>query len=101
MSKPICSDCGGTIHGDRCLLCELFNQGMEMHVEACRLNKPKASTSVGCHPRRRQEFEAHSRRNGVPTEFNSEGQAIFRSRAHQKEYLKVRGLVNHDGGYGD
>jgi hypothetical protein len=38
---------------------------------------------------------------GVPTDYNRDGQPIFRDRSHRREYLKAHGAHDRSGGYGD
>jgi hypothetical protein len=47
------------------------------------------------------EAMEHARKHGVPTEFAPDGDVIFRDRAHRKAYLKIIGMHDRNGGYGD
>lgn len=38
---------------------------------------------------------------GVPTEYTADGDAIFRDRHHRREYLRLNGMYDRDGGYSD
>ncbi len=64
-------------------------------------NWPMESDAAGCHPSQVQELQKAMADAGCPTEFNSEGFAVFRDRAHRKQALRVMGLHDRDGGYGD
>lgn len=64
-------------------------------------NWPMASDAAGVNPDQRQEAYDESVRLGVPTEFNSEGQAVFTSAAHRKEYCEKNGLFDRNAGYSD
>jgi hypothetical protein len=55
-------------------------------------NYPRCSDAAGVHPDQAKEAYEHSVRNGVPTQFNSEGQAVFTSKGHEAAYLKVAKL---------
>lgn len=102
MSKKICKKCGGTIHGVKCLLCEMFQEGLTFDdVEIERLNNPKLSDALKVHPDQIPEAMARDKRHGVPTDYHHDGRPIITSRAHQKRLIKSLGLVNQDGGYGD
>jgi hypothetical protein len=59
---------------------------------------PMKSDAAGVHPDQAAEAEAHSRELGVPTEFNSEGQAVFTSARHRKRYCEAVGLYDRNGG---
>lgn len=63
---------------------------------------PQRSDAAGAHPSQCKEFSENSAKMGVPTEFDSKtGQAIFTSRSHRAQYLKMAGLHDRNGGYGD
>lgn len=98
----ICPKCGGTIHGDRCLLCELFESGCTLDTpEACRQSKPKYSDALKVHPKQVKEAMERDKRAGVPTDYLPDGRPIIVSRAHQKRLIKSLGFANRDGGWGD
>lgn len=60
------------------------------------------SDAAGVLPEQAREAYEHSVQIGVPTQFCPEtGCAIFRDRSHRKNYLKVMGMVDKNGGYGD
>jgi hypothetical protein len=62
---------------------------------------PQYSDAIGVHPDQRQAAYEASVREGVPTRYDREGRAILTSRSHRRKLLKAKGLVDHDGGYGD
>ena len=63
---------------------------------------PQRSDAAGAHPDQCKEFSENSAKMGVPTEFDGKtGQAIFTSRSHRARYLKMAGLHDRNGGYGD
>jgi hypothetical protein len=63
---------------------------------------PLLSDAAGVHPNQVNEAMEHASRNGVPTRFHPEtGQAIFESRGHRKAFLRMRGMYDKSGGYGD
>jgi len=57
---------------------------------------PKPSQAAGVAPNQVQEAMKADRELGVPTEYNSRGDAIFTSPGHQRKYLKAHGLVDRD-----
>lgn len=61
----------------------------------------KGSDALSVIPQRIAKASAADKKNGVPTEYTSEGQPIFRDRAHRREYLRAYGFHDRDGGYGD
>jgi hypothetical protein len=64
-------------------------------------NWPLCSDALGVHPSQVGEAVAHAQKIGVPTEFNSEGQAVFTSAAHRKRYARAVGFRDRNGGYSD
>lgn len=62
---------------------------------------PMVSDGAGVDPTQIEEAKALAKSQGVTIDFNHEGQAIFRSRAHRREYCRLRGLHDRNGGYGD
>ena len=63
---------------------------------------PLKSDAAGLHPSQIPEMEEYMRAQGAPTRWDREtGQAIFESRSHRARALKVMGMHDQDGGYGD
>lgn len=62
---------------------------------------PIKSMAAGVHPKQVKEAAAHAEKLGVPTEFLSTGEAVFRDRAHRRQFLKAHRMHDHSGGYGD
>lgn len=62
---------------------------------------PRKSLAFGVHPKQVDAAIENSVKLGVPTDFDRKtGRAVFRDNQHQREYTKVRGCRNNDGGYG-
>ena len=64
-------------------------------------NWPMYSDNLGVNPDQIPEVEAHSVAIGIPTHFNSEGQAILTSPGHRKRYAEALGFFDRNGGYSD
>ena len=62
---------------------------------------PYASYAAGVSPDQIPEMQKVDRENGVPTEYTSDGDPIFRSRRHRKKYCQVHNLYDRNAGYGD
>lgn len=62
---------------------------------------PQHSWAAGVNPEQRQEAWEHSKEIGVPTRFDHNGDAVFRSRGHRKRYLERVGIFDRDAGYSD
>ena len=56
---------------------------------------------MGVQPEQIEEATKDAQNRGVPTQFDSQGDAIFTDRSHRKKFLKAYGAHDHDGGYGD
>ena len=70
-------------------------------VGMARSRWPYASVAAGCHPKQVAEAQAHAAKVGVPTEYTSDGKAVFRSRQHRKAFLRAHNMRDNDGSYGD
>lgn len=62
---------------------------------------PQHSTAAGVMPSQIAEAQAASVKAGVPTQFTADGEAIFTSRKHRRDYLKSVGMHDRDAGYSD
>lgn len=64
--------------------------------------RPVVSTGAAVVPKRIKQAEEKCARAGVPTDFTTNrGKPIFTSRAHRKAVLRVFGMHDADGGFGD
>jgi len=60
------------------------------------------SRALAVHPDQIPEVKADAKRHGVEVDFNPKnGNVIFSSRKNRREYCKLRGVVDYEGGYGD
>ena len=66
-------------------------------------NWPFHCYSVGVGESQREEAMAHSRKIGIPTEFDEQGDAVFTSQRHFKEYCEHPeiGYFHRNAGHGD
>ena len=62
---------------------------------------PIISDGAGCHPSQVEEMQAFAAKQGVHTNYTKDGRAVFTSRQHRAQHLKVFGLHDRNGGYGD
>ena len=61
---------------------------------------PMRSDALAVWPSQVREAEEHSRKIGVPTQFDSRtGQCILTDRGHRARYMKANGVRDKDGGY--
>lgn len=59
------------------------------------------SYAAGVAPHQREEAYEASKRMGVPTRFDKNGDAIFRDPQHRKEYCEAKGLFDRNAGHKD
>lgn len=64
-------------------------------------NWPMVSDAAGVHPDQVVEAAQEAEKRGVPTEFNSSGQAVFTSPLHRKRFCEAHGMYDKNGGYSD
>lgn len=62
---------------------------------------PRYSDFIGVNPDERQAAMEESKKLGVPTYFNEDGDAYFESRAHENRYIRATGQYHKNAGYGD
>lgn len=63
--------------------------------------KPVMSDGAGCHPSQVKEMQEFAAKQGVHTNYTKDGRAVFTSRKHRAQHLKVFGLHDRSGGYSD
>lgn len=63
--------------------------------------KPIHSDALAVHPDDRDKAIREAQERGVPTDFDSEGRPLLRSRKHRKDYMTAFGFFDRSGGYGD
>ena len=99
--KPICPDCGGTIHVAKCLLCEMFAACAVSTVSNSPKCWPMVSDALGVHVNQIEKANARNKRMGVNVVYNRKGQAVIPDRGERKRLLKIEGFHDNNGGYGD
>lgn len=68
------------------------------HLPSCW---PMTSTAAGVHPDEIKKYKDEAACAGVSVDFTRDGDAIFRDRKHRKDCLKLWGMRDRNGGYGD
>lgn len=94
-------ECWTDSHGEPCSPARIKPTGVAKQRRNAPGGWPLHSDSAGVHPCQREEAYNDSVANGVPTEFDPIGRAIFTSREHRRRYLRTYKLADKDGGYGD
>jgi hypothetical protein len=79
----------------RCIVAE------HKDIRQCAGNWPMVSDAAGVSPSQIKEAYEASVKAGVPTQFNAEGQAIFHSPRHRREYLRSIGMFDRNAGFSD
>lgn len=80
---------------ERCFQAEF---GRQHHADGLW---PIQSNALGVHPDQVDEAKEYYAQHNVPTDFTADGQCILRDRGHRKEVLRLTGMHDNDGGYGD
>lgn len=57
---------------------------------------PHTSVAAGVHPRQAAEAREHAKKNGVPTDFTADGKAVFTSREHRRNYLRLMNMRDNN-----
>lgn len=79
-----------------------YDRGIVRKKSFCTAgNWPMTSVAAGVHPDEVPEMMKKDAAAGCKTEYTPDGDPIFRSRGHRRDYLKVHGMHDRDGGYGD
>jgi hypothetical protein len=71
--------------------------GKQLHADIY----PYPSTALGVHPDEIKHRMAFDAAKGVPTEYNSEGDPIMRSKSHRRAFCRAHGVHDRNAGYGD
>lgn len=60
------------------------------------------SVALSVHPSQAKEFQAITAAAGLTgIKYDNNGRCTIHSRKHRKEFLRMRGMADFDGGYGD
>jgi len=75
--------------------------GAERHGVKNQDGWPMASYAAGVDPSEVPEIKEFDKKHGVPTNYNEDGDPIFTSQKHRKNYCHAHGLYDRNAGYGD
>lgn len=64
-------------------------------------NWPMESYAAGISPEEIPEFREIDKKGGIPTDYNSDGDPIFRTATHRKKYCQLHELYDRNAGYSD
>lgn len=83
-----------------------FVMNRDLHAEQCGTkdtpgNWPQHSDAAGVAESQIVEASREMARAGCPTEFDSQGRAVFRDRAHRKKALRAIGMFDRNAGFSD
>ena len=106
LSKPICLTCGGTIHGEKCLLCEMFAEGsppgLSGNTPSCW---PLKMESLAVHPTQVIDAMERNKKHGLYVNYDRHGTPIVPDRRTRARLMAVEnsniqgGVRDNDGGY--
>ncbi len=100
MPKVKCPDCGGTLHGPICKLCEMF-QAAEVpggHEPGCW---PQTMIALACTPGQVQQANDRAKRHGIAAYYHRDGKVTVADRKARKQLIRLEGMHDNQGGYGD
>ncbi len=101
-TKPVCKKCGGTIHGEECKLCEMFAEAEPALAAAPGLwDNWGHMGSLAVHPSQVAAANARLKRHGIVGGYDPKGDVHVPDRANAKKLLRLEGMHNNQGGYGD
>ncbi len=63
--------------------------------------KPLHDEALAVLPSQVKEAQHYAEKHGVPTDFDSDGCPIYRTRQHRKAYHKLMNVFDRGAGYGD
>lgn len=91
---------GKILHGGETLHRDMASEMSGRAPVSCSI-WPMKSDAAGVNPDQIPEARAESIKQGVPTDFDSEGRAIFTSASHRQKYCIANGLrdFSRHGGF--
>ena len=96
----VCDACNGTLHGEKCLLCELFAEYLPPGGQL-PTTWPMTSEAAAVSADQVPAAMERDKKAGVPTQYDKTGRPVFTDRGHRKAYLRSHGYRDNSGGYGD
>lgn len=97
-----CPKCGGNLHGPTCKLCEMFETGQVPGGHHTTTWPQNMGDSLGVHPDQIPEAMERNKRHGVTgVTYNADGEPLVADRGARKKLLRVEGVHDKQGGYGD
>jgi hypothetical protein len=101
-AKKVCKKCGGTIHGDECKLCELFASSSPPPAAQSGLWESWGQLgALAVSPKQVAEANARLKRHGIVGAYDPTGNIHVPDRANRKKLLRLEGMHDNNGGYGD
>ena len=80
----------------------VVSQPVGVAVGAYREDKPLESVALSCHPEQVEEFNDRAKREGLTgITYRPDGMCEVTSRKQRRDWMRVRGLHDQDGGYSD
>jgi hypothetical protein len=63
--------------------------------------RPFYSEAMAYHPRQIPKAREHLEKHGAGTEIDNKGRPLIKSRQHRNQLMRLNGVHDNDGGYGD
>jgi len=87
--------------GTNCFL-NLGEQLVKTRIEDSEIWNGMESHALAVHPEQIREEKEYAKKRGVDIDFNPQnGRPRFSSRKNRRDYCKLRGVVDYDGGFSD
>lgn len=96
----VCKKCGGTVWPEGCRLCPLF-ASQQTPGGHHTTTWPLVSEALAVHPKQVAEANARAKRHGISVTYQKDGRCIIPDRGNRKKLLRLEGLHDNRGGYGD
>lgn len=62
---------------------------------------PMESDALACHPSQVEAMEARNKKHGIRVNYKPDGTAVIPDRGERRRLLRLEGMVDRAGGYGD
>ena len=96
----ICAECGGNRTEEQCNICDLLADGLAPGGIPTS-GWPMVSEALAVHPKQVEQANDRARRHGIPVTYDRKGFCHIPDRAARKKLLKLEGMHDNSGGYGD
>lgn len=96
-----CKTCGGNRTKSQCNICDLLSAGYT--AQSCTPQCwPKVSVGLSVHPKQAQQANERAKRHGLTgVSYDEKGRCTVSDRGARRDLLRLEGMHDSQGGYGD